>query len=47
MTDMTLVKYNAAKENSKQIARNMLAEGASIEFVAKTTKLTVEEIKAL
>jgi predicted transposase YdaD len=35
------------EENSKTIARNLLAEGSSFEFVQKITGLDVETIKNL
>jgi len=40
-------KQEGILESQKQIARNALAEGASIEFVSKITSLTKEEIECL
>ncbi|MDR2965349.1 MAG: hypothetical protein LBU88_06205 [Treponema sp.] len=35
------------EQSSKQIARNLLAEGSTIEFVQKTTGLPIETIQTL
>ena len=42
-----LIKEEGAEENTRKIAINMLQEGISIELVAKTTGLTVEEVQQL
>jgi predicted transposase YdaD len=34
-------------EEALEIARELKKEGLSIEFIAKTTKLSIKEIKAL
>lgn len=34
-------------EEALEIARELKKEGLSIEFIARTTKLTIDEIKAL
>jgi predicted transposase YdaD len=39
---------NEAKlEEAREIARELKKEGLAIEFIAKTTKLSIEEIKKL
>ena len=40
-------KAEGAKEKEIQIARNMLQENASIEFIIKVTGLTKEEIEKI
>ena len=42
-----LIKEEGAEENTRKIAINMLQEGISIELIAKTTGLTVEEVQQL
>lgn len=40
-------KIEGARDNSFEIARSMLADGVPYEVIAKYTKLSVEEIRAL
>ena len=37
----------AKHQNSVEIAKGFLADGVSVEMVAKNTKLPLEEVKAL
>jgi predicted transposase YdaD len=46
--DALAVRYEEGKEEGKEeIARNALAEGASLEFVQKITGLDIETIRCL
>ena len=48
MEDALAVRYEEGLEDEREkIARNALAEGASIEFVKKITSLDIETIKNL
>jgi len=40
-------KNEAKLEEAKAIARELKKEGLAIEFIAKTTKLSIEEIEKL
>lgn len=41
------VRAEGSKETARKIAVNLLKEGLSIELIAKTTGLTVEEVQQL
>jgi predicted transposase YdaD len=46
--DALAVRYEKGREKGREeIARNALAEGASIEFVQKITGLDMETVKSL
>ena len=40
-------KLEGARDNSLEVARSMLADGVPYEVIAKYTKLSVEEVRAL
>lgn len=42
-----LIKDEGAEENSRKIAVNLLNEGLSLELIAKTTDLTLEQVQQL
>ena len=37
----------AAHQSNVEVAKNLLAEGMSEEFIVRTTKLSLEEVRAL
>ena len=45
--DMQSKLVYAKRQERKEIAKNALAEGASLEFVSKITGIDIETIKAL
>ena len=41
------VAEKAAHQSNVEVAKNLLAEGMSEEFIVRTTKLSEEEVRAL
>ena len=39
--------YQAAHQSNVEFAKNLLAEGMSEDFIVRTTKLSLEEVRAL
>ena len=37
----------AAHQSNVEVAKNLLAEGMSVDFIVRTTKLSLEEVRAL
>ncbi len=45
--EISLAIERGAKEEKINIAKNMLREGTDIDFIAKVTNLSIEEIKKI
>ena len=43
----TLAREEGREKGSKEVAQNLLLEGLSVEFVAKTAKLSLEKVQLI